>query len=355
MIDFKILAIGDPHFKTSNIPDTNEFIKKIKNLAIVEKPNIIVILGDILHEHERLNTLPLNKSYEFIQEMSSITTTYILVGNHDLINNQQYLTENHWMNGLKEWKNVFIADKVIEYELENGEFFLFCPYVPNGKFKDALNTYESKKWTSAKLIFAHQEFKGCKMGAIESIDGDEWGKEYPYVISGHIHSNQKLDNVYYPGSAMQNAFGDPNNIIPIIEFNDSDEEFNVREVDLELRKKKLVYMNLDDVDSYQLKETEDDIKLTLTGNYDEFKTFRKSQKYKELQEAGIKIVHKNKKIKNDDENSLDVQIDPNNVDTDSSFVELVYSMVFAEKNNVMTSDYNYLFRGGAKNEELLVL
>ena len=120
------------------------------------------------------------------------------------------------------------------------------------RFIEALETSEHD-WKSSLLIFAHQEFKGCKMGAIESIDGDTWSTEYPPIISGHIHSNQTLDtNVYYPGSAMQNAFGDPNNIIAVIDW-DLDlinsttntqttdmisKKYNLREIDLHLRKKK---------------------------------------------------------------------------------------------------------------------
>ena len=38
----------------------------------------------------------------------------LLVGNHDYINNQQFLTNNHWMNAMKDWNNVTIIDKVIK-------------------------------------------------------------------------------------------------------------------------------------------------------------------------------------------------------------------------------------------------
>ena len=84
----KVIAIGDPHFKTSNILDVEKFINRIQELASNEEPDIIVILGDLLHEHERLHTTPLNKAYEFVRKMSNISKTYVLVGNHDLINNQ---------------------------------------------------------------------------------------------------------------------------------------------------------------------------------------------------------------------------------------------------------------------------
>ena len=47
------------------------------------------------------------------------------------------------------------------------------------------------------------------MGAIVSEIGDKWNLKNPNIISGHIHSNQKIqDNIYYTGSAMQNAFGE---------------------------------------------------------------------------------------------------------------------------------------------------
>jgi len=130
----KFLVIGDPHFKTSNLPDTDDFINKTIDLAAKESPDFIIILGDVLHEHERLHTIPLNKAYEFIKAMSEAAPTYVMVGNHDLINNQQFLTENHWMNGMKEWDNVTIVDVPIVLN-HNDAQFIFCPYVPNGRLQ----------------------------------------------------------------------------------------------------------------------------------------------------------------------------------------------------------------------------
>jgi DNA repair exonuclease SbcCD nuclease subunit len=58
------------------------------------------------------------------------------------------------------------------------------------------------------VIFAHQEFMGAKMGAIESHIGDIWPEEYPTVISGHIHDYQILGNVIYAGTPFQHGFSD---------------------------------------------------------------------------------------------------------------------------------------------------
>jgi DNA repair exonuclease SbcCD nuclease subunit len=197
-----ILFIGDPHFQISNIQEVDLFLEKIINLATKKNPDIIVIAGDILHTHERLHTLALNKAYDLIDNMRKITKTYVLVGNHDYINNQQFLTNNHWMNGLKEWNNTIIVDNVLKENINN-EKFIFVPYVPPGRFEEALRTLKYD-WISASCIFAHQEFAGCKMGAIVSIEGDKWDINNPIVISGHIHSKQQPQkNIYYSGEKVK--------------------------------------------------------------------------------------------------------------------------------------------------------
>ena len=187
----KVIAIGDPHFKVKNIPKVEIFIEKLLVLIQNENPDFIVVLGDLLHNHERIHSLVLNKAYEFIEKLRNEAFTYILVGNHDLINNQQFQTENHWMNGMKEWDNVKIIDRAFTRNHGNHKF-VFCPYVPVGRFNESLETLD-ENWQDACCIFAHQEFDGCKMGAVISEHGDKWSTDLPFVISGHIHSNQKLD------------------------------------------------------------------------------------------------------------------------------------------------------------------
>ena len=320
----KVLAIGDPHFMIKNIPEVEIFVKKLEELIKNENPDYIVMLGDLLHEHERLHTIPLNIAYNFIKMLSSYAYTYCIVGNHDLINNKQYLTDNHWMNAMKDWDNVKVIDKVIT---ENN--FVFCPYVPPGRFTEAVESYIK---SDTKCVFAHQEFYGCKMGAIVSVEGDKWLDTHPIVISGHIHSNQRpQDNVYYPGASLQHAFGESEkNIIPIIKFSDSG--YDIREVDLELPRKKIVYVDIENIDDYEVKDTKHKLKIKLSGNYEEFKTFKKSVKYKELSKKGIKISYKPKKV---EEKINDIN--------SSDFLKILHNLVIKEKNSYLLSDYNHIF------------
>lgn len=300
----KILAIGDPHIKIDNIPEFDLFVEKTAELARKTSPDIIIVLGDILHTHERLHTTPLNKAYEFIEHLREIALTYVLVGNHDLISNMQFLTENHWMNSMKEWDNVVIVDKTTVVKINEYTFFL-VPYVPPGRFQEALKTYTEEDFINADIIFAHQEFSGCKMGAIISIEGDKWPVDYPQVISGHIHSNQTpQENIYYPGSAMQHAFGESEkNVLPIITMDPEDSRgYSLEEVNLSLPRKKIVYMGIEDIIDYKPPEdSKDKIKVTVSGVYEEFKALKKTKKYRDLTEKGVKVVFKPKKIIQDDD------------------------------------------------------
>jgi DNA repair exonuclease SbcCD nuclease subunit len=335
-----VLCIGDPHIQVSNIPETDLLIERLINLATEKKPDLIIVLGDVLHTHERLHTIALNKAYELINNMRLISKTYVLVGNHDMINNQVFLTENHWLSGMKEWENTVIVDKVL-FETIKGEKFVFVPYVPPGRFQEALHTIGSE-WTDSSCIFAHQEFSGCKMGAIISVEGDKWPVTYPHVVSGHIHSRQiPQENVYYTGSAMQHAFGESEkNIIAYLTF--QNKNYNRDEIDLQLPRKKIVYMDVEDVDNYEVPQTEDTLKVTLSGNYDQFKALKKTKKYKNLLDKGVKVIFKPKKIKKEDENKISSEKDQT---VSSDFKTILSSIINDQKDPYLFRAYELIVNG----------
>jgi len=336
-----VIFIGDPHFQVSNIEEVEIFVTRITDLVTERKPDIVVIGGDLLHTHERLHTIALNKAYDFVDKMRKITKTYVLVGNHDYIQNQQFLTDNHWMNAMKDWKNTVIVDKVI-VEVMNNEKLVFTPYVPPGRFEDALNTI-GDDWKDASCIFAHQEFYGCKMGAIVSEEGDKWPLDNPYVVSGHIHSRQiPQENIYYSGSAMQHAFGESEkNIIACLEI--QNRKYTLDEVDLSLPRKKIVYVDTETIDDFVIPtDTEDKIKVSVSGNYNEFKALKKSKKYKEMVKKGVKVVFKPKRLDTTitKENTID-----NIEDERVEFMSILDSIINKEKNEYLKKIYNDIING----------
>lgn len=231
----KVLFIGDPHFKTSNNDVTDLVIDQCLNhldemIKLHTTDSIICCIGgDLLDTHERLHQTPYNKMLNFIDKIRSRVFTVILVGNHDYENNQQFLSKKHWMNPLKEWKNVCIADTV---KIFND--LIFVPYVPPGRFVEALNTLDSYDWKKSKCIFAHQEFRGCIMSSsIKSPHGDVWPIDYPLVISGHIHkAHSPQKNIIYPGSSAKHNFGEEDNDTSILFINFDTLEFIKLNLDL---------------------------------------------------------------------------------------------------------------------------
>lgn len=205
--------------------------------------------------------------------------------------NQQFLSENHWMNGMKEWENVTVVDKVIVEKLR-GEKFVFVPYVFPGRFVEALNT-ATDTWSDASCIFCHHEFFGSKMGAITSIDGDKWSEKDCQVVSGHVHRRQKPQkNIYYTGSSIQVAFGEnEDKTIALLTFDRK--KCSITEIPLGLPRKKIVHLDVEDIESYVPPvDSQDSIKITVTGNHDQFKALKKTKKYKELINSKIKIAFK---------------------------------------------------------------
>jgi|UniRef100_A0A6C0J2D8 DNA repair exonuclease SbcCD nuclease subunit len=341
----EILFIGDPHIQVNNIPEVNLLIERLKVLALEKKPTFIVVAGDVLHDHERLHTMALNKSYELLDMLRLISPTYVLVGNHDYCSNQQYLTNNHWMNGLKEWSNIFIVDNVLFKNIDDKNF-TFVPYVPVGRFQECLND-SGEDWETSSIIFAHQEFLGCKMGAITSIEGDKWDLDFPDVISGHIHSKQRpQSNIFYPGSSLQIAFGESEkNIVAYLSFVDN-VNYNVDEINLNLPRKKLLYLGVKEIESYEPEKTKDKIKITLSGDHEEFKAFKKSKKYKDLISENIKIVFKPKK----DKSSELINKDNKNLES-IDFKDILNSIVLKQKDPYLLQVYERIINNNETSVE----
>lgn len=343
-----ILFIGDLHFKVNNNDVTDIFIEKTLEV-LSEKKKIFnnkllcVIGGDILDTHERLHQTPYNKAIDFIKKIKVICPLVILVGNHDYENNQQFLTNKHWMNPLKEWENVFIADKVLSIK-----DFLFVPYVPPGKFLEALDTYIEKDWRDSKCIFAHQEFRGCKMSEnIISDTGDKWPEHYPMVISGHIHkAHRPQKNIIYPGSIIQHSFGEQNNETGLlfIDFEEEDDAMKFQKIQLAIPIMTTLHIDSADFEktlkTLKLKPLQR-VKIVCSGNDEQFKKIRKMQLYQNLP-IGVTVSFKNLS------NSELLEQEPESNDFEN--FESILSKILSEKSSELNTLFTDVINGKSFEE-----
>lgn len=339
----KFLCIGDPHFKTDNCEETNDFIKKLEeyiknNLDTID---YIIVLGDILHNHEKLHTSALNIATSFFKMLVSYkpNKVYCLVGNHDAISNTIFLTDNHWLNILKEWNTITVIDKPYKLNIEN-KFVVMCPYVPDGMFHKALNYISD--WQEASIIFGHQLLNGVKMGSILTENVEEWKDNYPLLISGHIHDKQKIKkNLYYTGSSLQHAYGESNDkTIAIIDTN----TLKIQEIDLKVMTKRIIYVDADNLKNLKIdiKENEN-VKLVVTGDYDFFKEYKNTDFIKEKFKNIDKVVFKQKNIERKQ----------NKHESINDYMLLIEHMVKDEKNDELYSFYQSIIYNKEDKSEIV--
>jgi DNA repair exonuclease SbcCD nuclease subunit len=240
-----LLLIGDPHFRVDNITETQKFqdsvVKTISDLLAKSKLHYVIVLGDILHTHEKLNTFALNVACKFFDAIRALCPMYVLVGNHDATSNTIFLEDTHWMNALKHWAGITIVDKPTRLSET-----IMCPYVPDGRFVEALGKFFSD-WKTSKYIIGHQLLNGAKMGPIVAANVEEWEPDFPMCISGHIHDKQRpRKNLYYVGSSMQHAFGESaDKTITWLDTTTGEME----EIALDIPRKQILYVDADDVES----------------------------------------------------------------------------------------------------------
>src|SRR5258708_1006770 len=107
------------------------------------------------------------------------------MGNHDLINQSQFLTDNHFFKAFKKWLEVVIVDTPISAKI--GDIMVvMCTYVVPGRVIEALNPLLECEnpidWQLADCILGHQEIRVRNNGRVsgvvyngkESNKGDVW-------------------------------------------------------------------------------------------------------------------------------------------------------------------------------------
>lgn len=201
----RILVIGDPHFKLTNRLQMEVVVEECVRVAKERHPSFIVCLGDVLDRFSTIREEPLNQALGFFHRLLDYAPLFVLVGNHDRPNNATFCTDEHPFNAVKHWsKPIQIVDRPLVWTSATQRVYTFVPYVPNGRFADALAL--APGWEASEVIFAHQDFKGAVYNGLASATGDDWDRDdLPMVLSGHIHDYQELPGVIYPGSPIQHA------------------------------------------------------------------------------------------------------------------------------------------------------
>jgi len=295
----RVLVVGDPHFKLTNITDTAAMTISILAHARLYQPHIIVVLGDILDRFETIHISPFTRATRFLTDCLDIADTYLLIGNHDLKNKNQYLSPDHPFLSGKYWHHPHhrftVVDNVVTETIVGQDLSVqmsFLPYVPPGMFEMALNSNSDlPAWQSSRVIFAHQEFYGANFEVGSSTEGDKWPLNYPLVISGHIHDYHRLqDNILYVGTPIQHGYDDRiDKTISMITF--TAQNWQEQRITLEVRKKTIHHISVAQVGTYQV-SPEEIAKIVISGTSAELKGINRHPAWRQWTEQGHKVTTK---------------------------------------------------------------
>jgi DNA repair exonuclease SbcCD nuclease subunit len=335
LIKFDILGLA----VLDKLMAVNELLKHLKS----NKYDFIVLLGDILDTFEQTHQQSFGRASKLLIELNEIIKTYLIIGNHDRPNNNIFLTDEHFFNSFKKYKNIKIVDIPI---LENN--YLFVPYVAPGRFKEAIKDFE---WENVNCIFAHQEIKGCKLGCLISEEGDLWEEDNPPIISGHIHEfHIPQKNVFYCPTPFQHGFTD-NTEKFICNFNLSNskeyleidklnsksslefDKFKYKKIKLQIKKKRQINLSLDEFKKYEKNENYI-TKVVIEGSTFLIKEYLKSKNICNDEYTKIQIK---------ETNNINKSVNYQSFEKCNNYKERLLEEIKKEDEGVMT-EYKKLFK-----------
>ena len=294
----RFYVIGDPHFKRNNKLQTVPFVESCVKKARESSPDIIVILGDVLHDHNKIDGYANQDAINFIFALMDIAYVYLLIGNHDKYDQRDFLTEEHAFYSLKRTPGITVVDSVIVDEID-GKIYTFVPHVPGGRFMEALDSSEASenmRWQNSTIIFAHQNFQGHSLDSVMKEDSDPWSIELPYVVSGHIHNYQNLpNNVLYVGTPYQQNFDDnSDNSVSLFTVNSKNSKIKHERIRLEgIKKRVKIELTYEQFLQFELPE-EYIVKIVVRGTRQENDMAKKTALHKQmksLERVGYKLVY----------------------------------------------------------------
>lgn len=241
-MESKILAIGDPHFKVDNLPLMRIFEQRVIDVINEYRPTTVVILGDILDRFKTAHIGVQTEAVDFLIKVHSTNVQLvILIGNHDRINNEEFLTKVSPFRACKLWSNTILCDDKARSFYDSRYTFVGVPYVSPGRFNEAIKEFDPKE---IKGYFSHQEYRNSRLGIKRSVVGDVWPMDYPVNISGHIHDYEQLQpNLIHVGSPRVE------DTVSLYTFNDNG--YNEQRIKLNLPKKIKLNLSVAEYLKYQ--------------------------------------------------------------------------------------------------------
>jgi len=235
-MSYKIAHIADTHIKNLKYhTEYREVFSKLFEHLREEKVDYIVHCGDIAHSKTNISPEFVKLCSEFLSGLNSVAPTYIILGNHDgnLKNSSREDAITPIVDAL-DLPNLFLLKNSGEVKI-NEEICL-----------NVLSVFDRDNWrdpTDYNVInigLYHGSISNCRTDVGWTMQHGENEisifDEFDYAFLGDIHkTNQALDDagkIRYPGSTVQQNFGETNDKGFLIWEIEDKENFTVRHIQI---------------------------------------------------------------------------------------------------------------------------
>lgn len=211
----KILHLSDIHIRLQQRhKEYRHVFRNFYKHVVKQKPDLIVISGDIFHQKVHLSPEAIKVAGEFFTKLSTLAPVHIIIGNHDTIVSQKGRIDSVTaVLNLANLDNIYLYTKSGLYEVDNIVFGVFdindekkWPYNPNkedGKSYVALFHGPINNSVNEVKFSMESKYK------LDMFDG------YDVAMLGDIHTRQVLQErsegkpqVEYSGSFIQQNFAE---------------------------------------------------------------------------------------------------------------------------------------------------
>lgn len=200
-----VLRVGDPHVKINNLDEAEKLMEFVLMQAVLFQVNRIELLGDLFHTHAIVRVEIMAFWERWLDKLSDLFETVVLVGNHDQIGDY-----GSKLNALSIFKRL---DKVTLIIVDSPMVLGPIAYVPYIHHEEEFiaasnNLYEM----GARFLVCHQTWEGSKYdNGMYAPDGFDPEKSlFTMIASGHIHARQRFGKIIYPGTAKWDTNSDAN-------------------------------------------------------------------------------------------------------------------------------------------------
>jgi len=212
-MSFKILRIGDPHIKPSNLEEAEKLFHFINAKILELQPDRVEILGDLFHTHAviRLEVLEFWNGWLDVFVAHENIEFVVLIGNHDMTGNYESHTSalGVFKHMAKKHKNL----KIVENPRTEGIYSYISYTHDRNTFYDTCRRLASE---GSKVLICHQSFSTSKFesGTYDPEGIDPSPIPFDLIISGHIHAHQKCvadgKTIIHPGTPKWDSLSDAN-------------------------------------------------------------------------------------------------------------------------------------------------